>query len=922
MNHSRIRPFIRAALLLCATAGSAIAGGMSVAGGADGAALPQATQDLMNRYPGVQAMLFDGRVTALFGKPMSGGQAPDEAVGRFWSEHADAFGVNMPELELTAVNDLEWGKFTCYSYEQRVGGVPVEFGTVRVLVLNRAPDGMSHVVYAAAKLADTAVDLQPDALTGEQARNLLIGAYPAYTDWSAPETIIYFGEGDGPHWRDPIRAFRVVGDNRQEANRLRKVFIVDAATGQLVHERDGLSYTDVTGNVSGKATPGVKPDTVSNPATTQPLWLIRAQVTGGNNAYTNSLGNFTITNPGTSAVTVTTTLDNGQWVNVNTSSGSVLSGSVGVTPPGPANFVLNNSPTAANTAQVNAFIGTTATHEYFKSRAPSYTGLDIAIPANTNIASTCNAFFDGSSINFYSAGGGCVNTAYSTVISHEYGHFIVSTRGLAQGSFGEGYGDTVAMLLWNTPIVGEDFQGTGNHVRNPDQDNVPYPCGGEIHFCGETLAGVWYEIKKEYELVYGSAAGLEKVRQQQVSWSVVTNGGSGNDSAHPQTAVEVLTIDDNDGDLANGTPNYSLICPQFAEHNISCPAVSLLGFTFPNGLPTQVTPGQPKTIPVNVTSIGGTAQPGTGQVTYRFDNGSFTTVNMTQGLPNQYTATLPAAPCGTLIGYYFSAKTTTNVTVTSPSNAPTTTHSAVAAYGSPVTVFTDDFETNKAWSTVGAGDNATTGIWTRVNPVGTAAQPEDDHTAGAGTQCFVTGQGAVGGGLGDNDVDGGQTTLTSPVLNLAGAVAPVISYWRWYSNNQGADPNNDVFVVDISNNNGSSWTRVETVGPTGSQAGGGWFFKSFNVKDFVTPTATVKVRFIASDLNAGSIVEAAVDDFLVTRFDCSCPGDFNGDTSVDDFDFFDFLNAFNAQQGSADFNGDTSIDDFDFFDFLNAFNGC
>ncbi|MBL8763505.1 MAG: hypothetical protein JNM07_04465 [Phycisphaerae bacterium] len=51
----------------------------------------------------------------------------------------------------------------------------------------------------------------------------------------------------------------------------------------------------------------------------------------------------------------------------------------------------------------------------------------------------------------------------------------------------------------------------------------------------------------------------------------------------------------------------------------------------------------------------------------------------------------------------------------------------------------------------------------------------------------------------------------------------------------------------------------------------------------------------------------------------ACPGDFNGDTSVDDFDLFDFLNAFNANQGAADFNGDTSVDDFDLFDFLNAF---
>ncbi|MBL8764594.1 MAG: immunoglobulin domain-containing protein [Phycisphaerae bacterium] len=51
-----------------------------------------------------------------------------------------------------------------------------------------------------------------------------------------------------------------------------------------------------------------------------------------------------------------------------------------------------------------------------------------------------------------------------------------------------------------------------------------------------------------------------------------------------------------------------------------------------------------------------------------------------------------------------------------------------------------------------------------------------------------------------------------------------------------------------------------------------------------------------------------------------CAADYNGDTSVDDFDYFDFLNDFNNNNLAADYNGDTSVDDFDLFDFLNDFN--
>ena len=189
------------------------------------------------------------------------------------------------------------------------------------------------------------------------------------------------------------------------------------------------------------------------------------------------------------------------------------------------------------------------------------------------------------------------------------------------------------------------------------------------------------------------------------------------------------------------------------------------------------------------------------------------------------------------------------------------------------TVASFDFEAsgNQGWS-VAAPNDASTGNWEVGDPVGTTAQPENDNTPGAGTRCWFTGQGSVGGGLGANDVDGGRTTLLSPVFDLDGAISGTLSFARWYSNDAGASPNADVFEVDLSADGGATWTNALTVGPAGAGTSGGWIETTVDIGASIPLTADVRVRFIASDLGSGSIVEAAIDDVAVFAVDPpTCP---------------------------------------------------
>ena len=56
---------------------------------------------------------------------------------------------------------------------------------------------------------------------------------------------------------------------------------------------------------------------------------------------------------------------------------------------------------------------------------------------------------------------------------------------------------------------------------------------------------------------------------------------------------------------------------------------------------------------------------------------------------------------------------------------------------------------------------------------------------------------------------------------------------------------------------------------------------------------------------------------------CPCLADFNGDATLDFFDYLDFVTAYSQNLPSADFNHDSIINFFDYLDFVDAFSvGC
>lgn len=311
-------------------------------------------------------------------------------------------------------------------------------------------------------------------------------------------------------------------------------------------------------------------------------------------------------------------------------------------------------------------------------------------------------------------------------------------------------------------------------------------------------------------------------------------------------------------------------------------AASGIRIVFPTGMPSLIAPGASESFDVQFIAVTENIVAGSPTLHVRYDGGSFFDIPLSPLGGNLYQATLPPPVCGSTPEWYVSVVGDESGLVTAPGDAPVTVFSAQV--GADVTAVNDTIETDLGWTVGAAGDNATTGIWTRMNPEGTAAQPEDDHTPDPGVLCWVT-DGRAGGGLGDFDVDNGRTTLTSPIMNASTLADPYISYWRWYSNDTGASPNTDIFVIQISNDGGATWQALETVGPAGPGTSGGWIFAQFRIADVITPTSQMRLRFIASDEGSGSLVEAAVDDVQITGRECATAlEDCNGNGIVDSDD--------------------------------------
>lgn len=219
-------------------------------------------------------------------------------------------------------------------------------------------------------------------------------------------------------------------------------------------------------------------------------------------------------------------------------------------------------------AQLAAFIHTSRVKDYVRGIDPGLSWLDSQIPVTVNIDDTCNAFSDGNSINFYRAGD-CENTGLiADVVYHEFGH-SVHTQALIEGvgffdtALSEGISDYLSMTIIDDAGIGRGFFYDDTPLRDLDPQGFEYRWPedrGEVHDEGRIIGGALWDLRKLMVAKYGVAGvfATDRIWYESTRRAVDI----------PSMYLEALVVDDDDGNLANGTPNVCEINAAYGAHGL------------------------------------------------------------------------------------------------------------------------------------------------------------------------------------------------------------------------------------------------------------------------------------------------------------------------------------------------------------------
>ncbi len=414
----------------------------------------------------------------------------------------------------------------------------------------------------------------------------------------------------------------------------------------------------------------------------------------------------------------------------------------------------------------------------------------------------------------------------------------------------------------------------------------------------------WYLVQKTHAGPFVSLSG------NALAYGMDTTGGNSGSPVTDETTGKAIGIHTHGGCSTSGGSNAGTWINHSGVVNaLANPAGVCVqqgpAFSFPGGIPETVAPGG-ATVAITIAANGAIVpDPATAEMVYNDGSGPVTIPLSHLGGEN-YEANLPGGACLENVSYSFWVDDTGGMSYTNPTSGD---YGSVIATGTEVTVSLD-MNIDSGWTT---SATASTGAWDRAVPGDYGRNDPSSDYDGSGF-CWVTGNDL------NEDIDGGVVTLITTAYDLTSNPEAVVSYALHHDNTDGGG--GDVFTASVSNNNGASWTTLEST----SSNTGGWVVREYRVADYVTPTSQVVFRFTSSDTGTATVAESAIDAFKIQSYVCDeddCLADTNGDGMLSPADFSAWVAAFNAMAPACDQNDDGACSPADFSAWVANYNaGC
>ncbi len=471
------------------------------------------------------------------------------------------------EVEFLPLNVWEFKEIWHISLQPAIGGVPI-YGSRLDGKLNR--DGFLHAVRA--RLFPSQGSAAPFRLTDRQALSQLTNDPSARLEFSRK---IYYPLPTGETF-ELLPAWQILAATDQAD--FRPAGIVQAQTGEILLQYNDAAFDGVSGSVLGWVLPAYWDDEPQS-------WAQKNQwvnVVGQSIVYTNSSGNYVLNGLLSGTYTVQGKLQ-GLYVDVNNDDGPDAFFTSPASTGSPLNWTWNYD--LARQDEVNMYYHVDRVHAYFKTLQNDFTALDFPLPATVGYGTGYeNAFWNGSGIYFGTGGGTFRNFAlFCDVIYHEYTHGVtdmIYPPGMLPytgqpGAMNEGWSDYFACTITDEPLIGEGgLYVSGQVMRNLD-NTLRYPdnWAGEVHADGRIFGGALWDLRER--IGAGTADSLIHFAKYDLaeSWE--------------DYFLDVLELDDDDGNLANGGPHSAEIYEAFGLHGIGPGAdpmlAILLGQALENG---------------------------------------------------------------------------------------------------------------------------------------------------------------------------------------------------------------------------------------------------------------------------------------------------------------------------------------------------